>query len=89
MGKPTVEEYATALKEAARMRESGEDPKFVAKSLLNLDYRYKHMEKIYEALEAWLHSGQAAQEHTHLMLLLESYRKINRVVGEEDKSNTF
>ena len=86
MGKPTEAEYESALTEAARMRESGEDPNFVAKTLLNLDYRFQHLEKVYEALEAWLHSGQSVQEHTRLMLLLDRYRNMDRVPGEEPDS---
>ncbi|GAA5316111.1 MAG: hypothetical protein AseanaTS_13160 [Candidatus Pelagadaptatus aseana] len=60
MSKPTEAEYKQAMAEVARMREAGEDPEHVAKTLLNLDYRFKHLEHVYEALEHWLNSGQAA-----------------------------
>lgn len=86
MGKPTEAQYKTALAEAARMREAGEDPQFVAKTLLNLNYRFGHLEKVYEALEAWLNSGQSVQEHTRLMLLLDRYRDLDRMPGEEPDS---
>ena len=37
MGRPSKEELASALAEAGRMREQGEDPHHVAKCLLNHD----------------------------------------------------
>ncbi len=39
MSKPTEDELQAALTEAARLREEGEDHYFLAKSLLNLNYR--------------------------------------------------
>ena len=44
MGRPSKEELASALAEAGRMREQGEDPHHVAKCLLNHDYRLKLLE---------------------------------------------
>jgi hypothetical protein len=46
MGKPTDDELKQALEEVSRMREEGDDPRFVAKSLLNIYYRFKLLEKV-------------------------------------------
>ena len=40
MGKPTQEELNHALEKAADMREHGQDPDFIAKSLLNLNFLF-------------------------------------------------
>ncbi len=67
MGKPSDEELKTALTEAARMREQGDDPRFLAKCLLNLNYRMRYLEHVRQAAESYLHSGLA--EHNHAMLI--------------------
>jgi hypothetical protein len=70
MGKPTEEELNHALAKAAEMREHGEDPDFIAKSLLNLNYRFGVWQKVVEALKRYLHSGQASTEHARLVTAL-------------------
>ena len=87
MGKPTSEELQTALTEAARMREKKEDPHFLAKTVLNMDYRIKSLEKIYHSAALYLHSGQGATEHTRLLQAMNSYESLdNRTEGKEDES---
>lgn len=81
MGRPTEEELAAALKEAGRMREQGEDPAFVAKSLLNHNYRLNYLLQLYHQLEHYFHSGQAEQEHARLIKLLEKVRQEERHAG--------
>jgi hypothetical protein len=86
MGKPTEEELKKALAEASRMREQGDDPNFVAKTLLNTYYRCKYLEKVLHATEHFLHSGQAVTEHTQLIKAIEEYRAIEmRTSGEDDE----
>ncbi len=72
MAKPTEEEFEKALKKAQQMRESGQDPDYLGKSLLNLDYRIGYLEEVYRAIERYLRSGMAEREHT---LAAESGRK--------------
>lgn len=87
MGKPTEEELTTALAEAARMREQGDDPQFMAKTLLNVHYRFKHLEKVLSAIEHYLHSGQAASEHSKLIRAINEYHNIDlRSSGEDSNS---
>jgi hypothetical protein len=70
MGKPTEEQLNQALQKAAEMREHGEDPDFIAKSLLNLNYRFGVWQKVVEATKRYLHSGQASTEHARLVSAL-------------------
>lgn len=75
MGKPTAEQLKKALAEAARMREQGDDPNFVAKSLLNLNYRFRYLERVYEAAERFLNSGLAAAQHAELLKAIAQYKE--------------
>lgn len=77
MGTPTSNELQTALAEAKRLREAGEDTHFVAKALLNCHYRMSFLLDVLHAAEAYLHSGLAAQEHTRLQLAIEKARQID------------
>ena len=87
MGKPTEEELKQALAEVSRMREQGDDPHFVAKTLLNTHYRCKLLEKVLQAAERYLHSGQAVHEHTLLVRVINEYHaKEKRSSGEDDDS---
>lgn len=67
MGKPTASELRQALDRAITMRESGSDPDFLAKSLLNLHYRVLKLERALEMSKRYLHSGQGATEHRLLL----------------------
>ena len=81
MSRPTKEELNTALEEAARMREQGEDEHHVAKALLNHDYRLKLYEQLYQSVEHYLRSGQGDTEHGKLMKILEKIRSEERHPG--------
>ncbi len=81
MGRPTEEELAAALQEAARMREQGQDPNFVGKSLLNHNYRLTYLLQLYHQLEHYFHAGQADSEHAKLIKLLEKVRQEERHAG--------
>lgn len=75
MGVPSKEELETALTEAARMREQGEDPHYLAKVLLNHNYRIDNLEKVLRAAELYLHSGHSSQEHSQLVRAIEAAKK--------------
>lgn len=85
MGKPSKEELAEALAEAGRMREQGEDEHFVAKSLLNHDYRLKLYEQLYQSVEHYMRSGQSEQEHGKLMKILDKIRSEERHPGLDSR----
>jgi len=84
MGRPTQEELNTALKHAVDMREQGEDTFFLAKSLLNLNYRLKYLENVLAKANLYLHSGEGAHEHAGLVKAIEEAEKASFAAGQED-----
>lgn len=76
MGKPTEEQLNQALQKAADMREHGKDPYFIAKSLLNLNYRFGIWQKVIDATKRYLHSGQAPTEHARLVSALREAERL-------------
>lgn len=89
MGTPTNDELQMALDEAARMREHDEDPHFLAKSLLNIQYRFKHLEQVLHSVELYLHSGQSATEHSHLVRAIAKYHSLEHRSSGEDESSVL
>ena len=75
--KPSTEELATALAEAKRMREQGEDNLHLAKALLNLNYRQRYYDDLLHAVERYIQSGQAEREHTLLLKSIAQVRQID------------
>lgn len=75
MSKPTEQELALALEEARRMREQGEDPHYLARSLLSHHYRIGYLEEVLRAVEHYLHSGLAEEEHRRLLKTVEKARQ--------------
>jgi 3-hydroxyisobutyrate dehydrogenase-like beta-hydroxyacid dehydrogenase len=79
MGKPTPQELEEALAEAVRMREHGEDPHHVAKALLNLNYRMKHLEQVAECADRYVHFGLAEHDHAALLRAIEAYKRVDAI----------
>ena len=84
MGKPTATELRQALDRAIAMRESGNDPDFLGKSLLNLHYRLLKMEKAVEAARRYLHAGQSPTEHRQLLQAIQEAEVANRDPESDD-----
>lgn len=84
MGKPTIHELRQALDRAIQMRESGNDPDFLAKSLLNLHYRLLQAEKAVDAAKRYLHAGQSPTEHRDLLLAIQEAEKAGQDPGSDD-----
>jgi hypothetical protein len=74
MSKPTENEMQTALDEAAYMREHSNDPRYLAKTLLNMNYRLKYLEKVFKAAERYLYFGMEDAEHQRLLKEMEHAR---------------
>lgn len=75
MGVPTQDELQEALNEAARMREQGDDPHHLAKTLLNHHYQIEKLDKVLRAAELYMHSGHAGTEHAALIRAIEAAKK--------------
>jgi hypothetical protein len=87
MGLPSKEELKIALAEAARMREQGKDPKFVAKALLNANYQVEQLSHVLAAVELYFNSGMAVTEHQKLKKAVEAAKRaIDRSAGLERES---
>lgn len=71
MSKPTDEELESALQMAAQMRDKKLDPFFIAKSLLNHNYRLTYLEEIFKASDRYLNHGMSEQERTRLLRLID------------------
>jgi hypothetical protein len=84
---PSKEELEIALAEAARMREQDEDPKFIAKALLNANYQVAQLNHVLAAVELYFHSGMAVTEHQKLKKAVEKAKlAIDRSGGIEHES---
>ncbi len=84
MSMPTEEELRTALAEAGRMREQGDDPHFIAKSLLNLNYQNGHLMEVLRLTDRFLRTGMTVVEHQKLKKAIENTRRaIERSGGIE------
>jgi hypothetical protein len=74
MSKPTEQELKQALNAAGRMRETGNDPDFIAKALLNCHYLNGYLLEVMHAAEEYIRSGLAEREHTRLLKAIEKGR---------------
>jgi len=83
MSKPTEIELKTALVAAATMKEHDKDPFFIAKALLNHNYRLKHYEDLLKAADRYINHGQADHERMKLLRCIEQIKDI-----ESKTSNT-
>jgi hypothetical protein len=87
MSMPSKEELAIALAEAGRMREQGEDPKFVARALLNAHYQVEQLTHVLAAVELYFNSGMAVTEHQKLKKAVATAKQaIDRSAGLEHES---
>jgi hypothetical protein len=88
MGVPTRTEHAEAIKAAVRMREEGADPHFIAKTLLNLNYRMELMEKVLYWSKLYLRSGHGSKEHAMLLKAIENVDKASVMSTDDLESPT-
>ena len=77
MSKPSHEEFELALAKAKLMRESGNDPDFIAKALLNCHYQSTYLEHVLHAAEHYINSGLGEREHTRLIQAINKAREID------------
>ena len=85
MGKPSESELEQALVKASEMREQGQDPDFIAKSLLNLNYRFEVWQKVVAATKLYLHSGQNATEHSRLIKTLREAERLDDINHDDSR----
>ncbi len=76
MSKPTDIELKTAIQKAIEMKEHDQDPDFIAKSLLNLQFRMRFYEELAQIADRYMNLGQAENER---MLLLRTIEKVKEI----------
>ena len=74
MSKPTEIELKTSLIAAATMKEHDKDPFFIAKTLLNHNYRLRYYEDLLKAADRYINHGQAEQARMELIKCIEKVR---------------
>ena len=77
MSKPTPQQLEQALNTAKNMRESGNDPDYLAKSLLNCHYQASFLEQVLHAAERYINSGLGEREHTRLIQAINKARTVD------------
>ena len=87
MSRPSDEELKIALSTAVSMREKGADPDFMGKSLLNMNYRIHHLEKVLHAAKTFLHNGLDPRQETDLLRAIEKAEKASAFLTDEEENN--
>jgi hypothetical protein len=86
MSKPSDTELKAALQRAIEMKERGDDPVFMAKALLNHNYRLKYLIEVLKLADRFMNHGMGDHERA---LLLHAINKANdaelRTAGYERK----
>lgn len=75
MSKPTDQELKIALTAAIEMKENDDDPKHLAKALLNHHYRIRYLEKVLAAADRFMNLGMAEHERTELLRTIEKAKE--------------
>lgn len=84
MSKPTEIELKTSLVAATTMKEHDKDPFFLAKTLLNHNYRLKYYEELLRAADRYMNHGQAEHERMALLRCIEKVKTAESKTANED-----
>lgn len=87
MSKPTKEEKEAALKMAAQMRDKKIDPFFIAKTLLNHNYRIKYLEEVLRSADRYINRGMSEQERAYLIRSIEKAKKLDSNTSGKQRRN--
>ena len=87
MPKPTEEELDTAIKIAIQMRENENDPYFIAKAVLNLNYRIKYLEKVLRSADRYLNMGMSERERTVLLRDIEKAKDAESHTAQQERED--
>ncbi len=85
MSKPTETELKTALIAAETMKEHDKDPFFLAKSLLNHNYRLNYFKDLLKAADLYMNHGQAEYHRLQLLHQIEKVRHEERRISKLDE----
>ncbi len=85
MSKPTDEELESAIHKAIEMRESGDDPSCLAKCLLSLNYRIRHLEEVLKTADRYINMGMSDQERTHLIRAIDKAKDTESYTSQQEQ----
>lgn len=85
MSKPTETELKTALVAAQTMKEHGKDPFYLAKSLLNHNYRLRYFEDLLKTADLYMNHGQSEYDRLQLLHQIEKVRHEERRISKLDE----
>ena len=85
--KPNAEQLRLALAEAERLRATGEDGQYLARTLLYQQERLRHLEDVRLRAERLVNFGLDEHEHALLIKALDAARRAEEeAAGEADES---
>ncbi len=87
MPKPTPEEMDTALNMAKQMRDKDIDPFYIAKALLNLNYRMEFLQEVLHAADRYVNMGMAERERTQLIRAIEKAKDAEAYTAHSERSS--
>ena len=87
MSKPTPQEMETALKMAKQMRDKDIDPFFIAKALLNLNYRIEFLQEVLRTADRYINMGMSEQERSHLIRAIEKAKSADDYTSNNERSS--
>ncbi len=87
MSKPSDEELEIALKTAADMRDNKTDSFFIAKALLNYNYRFKYLEEVLRTADLYINHGMSDQEHSHLIRAIEKAKEVDSYTSHQEATS--
>ena len=87
MPKPSQEELDNAIKMAIQMREKSIDPFFVAKVLLNHNYRLGYLEDVLRAADRYVNMGMAERERTELLRAIDKAKDAEFHTSQKERES--
>ena len=87
MSKPTEIELKTALIAAETMKEHDKDPFYIAKTLLNHNFRLNHYEDLLKAADSYMNRGQSERDRMTLLKCIENIKDVENRISNETNRN--
>ena len=87
MSKPTDAELKTAMAAAADMKDTDNDLAFIAKTLLNHNYRLRYYEDLLKFADLYINHGQAEHDHMELLRCIDKIKEIESFTAHESSDS--
>ena len=78
---------ATALKMATQMRDKKADTFFIAKALLNHNYRIKYLGEIMHVADRYINNGMSESEKTRLIRTIEKVKDAESFTANRERES--